>query len=578
MRRFAGLAVLAALAVLSLAPSASALTPTISEFHSGLSSGSDPFGIASGPGPLLSFADPGSPPALGTAATDGSITESSSGLPAASKPQQVTIGPDGNLWFTDNGSTPAIGRLAANGSVTEFHSGLHASSALAGITTGPDGNLWFTDRGPSPAIGRITPDGAIHEFSAGLDPSSSPGGIVSGPDGRLWFTDGGAPAIGRITTAGSIHEFSAGLNAGSVPAQIAAGPDGNLWFTDQGPSRAIGRMSTAGAVREFSSGLRLGTKPSGIAAGPDGALWFADSGATGAIGRITTSGSISEWTQGLRSGSSPFDVTAGPDGNIWFTDRGATAAIGRITTPPEAVTVSATAAGSSSAAVLGTVDGHAQATSFHVDWGPAGGALSSTHGQNLGTTIGPTHVSAALNHLRPNTSYQARIVADNPTDETAGALITFTTGPPKDRLTRFSLRPKAFLPASRGGSVARVSRAPGTIVTYFGSEPAVTTFTITRMAAGRRHGRRCVRPTRSNRRARTCTRALEVGSFTHADAVGRNRFRFTGRIGRRKLAPGDYLLTASPQSAGGVGRSVRKHFTILKPKPRKKHRHAKRRH
>ncbi len=574
MRRFAGLAVPAALAVLALAPSASALTPTISEFHTGLSSGSDPFGIASGPGPLLSFADSGTPPALGIAGGDGSISESSGGLPTASKPQQVTFGPDGDLWFTDNGSTPAIGRLDASGTITEFHSGLHSDSVLAGIAAGPDGNLWFTDQGPSPAIGRITTDGAIHEFSAGLDPSSSPGGIVAGPDGRLWFADGGASAIGRITTAGSIHEFSAGLNAGSSPAEIAAGPDGNLWFTDQGPSRAIGRISTSGAVREFSLGLRLGTKPSGITAGPDGALWFADSGATGAIGRITTAGSISEWTQGLRSGSAPFAVSVGPDGNIWFTDRGATAAIGRITTPPVAVTVSATASGASSAAILGTVDGHAQATSFHVDWGPAGDALSSTHGQNLGTTIGPTHVSAALNHLRPDTTYQARIVADNPTDETEGALVTFTTRPPKDRLSRFSLRPKAFAPASRGGSVARVSRSPGAIVSYFGSQPAVTTFTITRMAAGRRHGRRCVRPTRRNRRARTCTRALEAGSFAHRDAVGRNRFRFTGRIGHRKLPPGNYLLTAAPQSAGGVGRSVRKHFTILEPKPKKKrHRH-----
>ena len=114
-------------------------------------------------------------------------------------------------------------------------------------------------------------------------------------------------------------------------------------------------------------------------------------------------------------------------------------------------------------------------------------------------------------------------------------------------------------------------RAPGAVITYFGSQPAVTTFTITRMAAGRRHGRRCVRPTRRNRHARACTRSVEAGSFTHSDALGRNRFRFTGRIGHHKLPPGNYLLTASPQSAGGVGRAVRKHFTILKAKPKKKH-------
>jgi len=576
MRRFAGIAVLAALAVLGLAPSASALTPTISEFHAGLSGGSDPFGITSGPGPLLSFADSGATPALGSAATDGSISESSAGLPTGSKPQQVASGPDGSLWFADNGATPAIGRVDANGTVTEFHTGLDPKGTLGGIAAGPDGNVWFTDNGAASAIGRITPDGTIEEFSAGLDPGSSPRGIVAGPDGALWFADGGAPAIGRITTTGAIHEFTAGLRAGSAPAEIAAGPDGNLWFTDQGASRAIGRISTSGAVQEFSSGLHFGSMPSGIASGPDGALWFADGGAIGAIGRITTSGSISEWTQGLRSGSAPFDLTAGPDGNIWFTDRGSTAAIGRITTPPAAVTVSATGTSASSAAILGTVDGHSQSSSFHVEWGPAGGALSPTRGQNLGTTIGPTHVSAALNHLRPDTSYQARIVADNPTGETDGELITFNTRPPKDRLSRFSLRPKSFVPASRGGSVARVSRAPGAIVNYFGSQPAVTTFTIARIAQGRGHGRRCVAPARRNRGARACTRALEVGSFAHRDAVGRNRFRFTGRIGHHRLPPGNYSLTASPQSAGGVGRSVRKHFAILKPRPKKK-KHGRRR-
>jgi streptogramin lyase len=572
VRSRAGICLTGALLALALASPARALSPTVTEFSSAFSSADDLLGIASGPDGNLWFADALAGGALGRITTSGDTVKFSSGLGPGSSPQHVTAGPDGNVWFSDGSAgAPAIGRVTGGGQIDEFS--LPAGSAPAGIALGPDGNLWFADQGTTPAIGRITPAGAIHEFTGpGLNAGASPQDIAAGADGNLWFTDRGTTAaIGRITPEGAIQEFTSGLRAGSTPESITAGPDGNLWFTDQGTTAAIGRITPAGAISEFTSGLDAGAQPEGITPAADGALWFADSGSPAAIGRVFTDGGITELTAGLPLGSRPFGISSGPDGNVWFTDNSGTQpAIGMITTPPTAFTVAATATSATTAAILGLVDGHSQPSTFHVEYGQAGGSLSSTRGHNLGTTSGPTRVTAALTHLRPNTSYQARVLGVNPTETTAGDFVTFTTGPPADHITRMRLRPRVFVAASRGGSV-RSARAPGALITYRGSQPATTTFTIERAVLGRRSGRNCVKRNHRNRRRKTCILYRKVGSFKHHDPVGRVRFRFTGRLHHRSLHPGRYRLTAEPHSAGGIGHLVRKHFSV-KAAPRRHHR------
>ncbi len=571
MRSRAGICLAGILLAFVLASPARALSPTVTEFSSAFSSADDLLGITSGSDGNLWFADAVAGGALGRITTGGDAVKFTSGLGAGSSPQHVAVGPYGNVWFTDAAAGgPAIGRVNGGGQIDEF--ALAAGSVPAGIAPGPDGNLWFTDHGGTPAIGRITPTGAIHEFTGpGLNAGASPQDIVAGADGNLWFTDQGTTsAIGRISPTGSIHEFTSGLHVGSAPESITAGPDGNLWFTDQGSTKAIGRITTAGAISEFTVGLNPGAQPEGITAGPDGALWFADGGSPAAIGRVFPDGGITELTAGLPLGSQPFGITSGPDGNVWFTDNSSTKpAVGQITTPPTAITVAATATGSTTAAILGIVDGHTQPTTFHVEYGVAGGSLSSTHGHNLGTTSGPTRVSAGLTHLRPSTTYQARVLGVNPTETVAADFVTFTTGPPADRISRMRLRPKVIIAASHGGSV-HAARAPGALITYTGSQPATTTFTVERAVLGRRAGKNCVKRNRRNRRHRTCTLYVKVGSFKHKDPVGRVRFRFTGRLHHRQLHPGKYRLDAEPHSAGGIGHVVRKHFGV-KAAPRKHH-------
>jgi len=55
-----------------------------------------------------------------------------------------------------------------------------------------------------------------------------------------------------------------------------------------------------------------------------------------------------------------------------------------------------------------------------------------------------------------------------------------------------------------------------------------------------------------------------AGTFTHADKAGANSFHFTGRVRRRKLAPGSYRLQAVPRANGKNGKAVTVSFRIVK--------------
>jgi streptogramin lyase len=562
-----GIAAVLALASLWASP-AHAITPTIRDFTEGLNPSAGPSGITAGPDGNLWFNDAGKTKAIGRITLAGAVDEFSTGLNAGSYPLAITAGPDGNLWFADDGTKPAIGRITVSGAVAEFE--LSAGSAPMGIAAGPDGKLWFTDSGSKKAIGVIDPTtDAINEFSTGLNAGSSPTNITAGPGGKLWFTDlGTTKAIGVIDpTTDAISEYSAGLNFGSSPYGIAPGPDGRLWFTDEGTTKALGVIDpTTHAISEPST-LTGEDYPYGIATGPEGGLWFGDEGAPKSwFGRVTIGGTAERFEES--SGRIPEFVAAGPDGDMWFTGGGA---IERVTTPPTAKTLVAAATAPTSAIVNGTTNGHAQPTSFHVEYGPVGGATATTAEQSLGTTSGEIAVSAALGGLMPSATYQARVVVTNPTGTAAGTFLTFATptvtvleSPTsrKDVISNFKLTPPVLIAARRGGPVASAGRRTGSIVSYTGTQAATTTFNVQRAVAGRIHGRSCLKPTRRNRKARRCTRYLSVGSFTHSDNVGANRFRFTGRIHGHQLAPRRYQLRAVPHNAAGAGRAAVARFGV----------------
>jgi hypothetical protein len=141
---------------------------------------------------------------------------------------------------------------------------------------------------------------------------------------------------------------------------------------------------------------------------------------------------------------------------------------------------------------------------------------------------------------------------------------TLAPGPSLDRtppsISSLSLTHRRFRVASKTTPVSARTRAPlGTTFRYSLSERARVTLTIHRALPGRRVGRSCRKPTRSNRTRRRCTRYVRAGTLTRRNkGPGRVRTAFSGRIGRRKLAPGNYRATVGASDAAGNRATTRK--------------------
>lgn len=139
-------------------------------------------------------------------------------------------------------------------------------------------------------------------------------------------------------------------------------------------------------------------------------------------------------------------------------------------------------------------------------------------------------------------------------------------------LGNLSLSPHAFRAAKSGASVT-AARTDGTIVSYTDSAAATTTFSVQQARRGilRGTGRRarCVAAPRhprkrARKRLRRCTFTRTLGSFTHDDAAGSNRLRFTGRVHGRALKPGRYRLVAVARAAGLSSTAKSASFKIVK--------------
>ncbi|MFL5912644.1 MAG: hypothetical protein ACJ768_19015 [Gaiellaceae bacterium] len=105
----------------------------------------------------------------------------------------------------------------------------------------------------------------------------------------------------------------------------------------------------------------------------------------------------------------------------------------------------------------------------------------------------------------------------------------------------------------------------GTTVIYLDSDDATTNFTVLELRPGVRRKGKCVAARNHTRKGtRRCTRPVARGSFSHADRSGGNSFHFDGRMGRRKLRPGRYLLRAVPVFGARTGNPATTGFRIVR--------------
>ncbi len=118
-------------------------------------------------------------------------------------------------------------------------------------------------------------------------------------------------------------------------------------------------------------------------------------------------------------------------------------------------------------------------------------------------------------------------------------------------LGRPAIVPNVFRVAP--GATPRVARVQsGSKLRFTLDEPATAAIAIQRKAPGRRDKGKCRKPTRKLASAKRCTRWATKGTLTRKGmAAGKVAIPFTGRIGKRALAPGAYRAVVTPTDANG---------------------------
>ena len=132
-------------------------------------------------------------------------------------------------------------------------------------------------------------------------------------------------------------------------------------------------------------------------------------------------------------------------------------------------------------------------------------------------------------------------------------------------ISALTISPSAFFAAPSGATISAIAakaKKYGAKITYRDSQIATTTFTVLRETSGRKQGKSCKKPSKSNKHGKRCTILTAVGSFTHVDIAGANSLHFSGQLKGKKLSPGSYKLQAIAHDAAGNGAAVEKSFKI----------------
>jgi hypothetical protein len=288
---------------------------------------------------------------------------------------------------------------------------------------------------------------------------------------------------------------------------LTVGGDGKLWTAGYEENR-LRRLNPGATSFEQTFDLPAGSGPARLALGPDGNLWVTMYDAS-AIDRIAPNGSATRFP--LPAGRGPNDIVQGPDGALWFTELKADR-IGRM-----------------------TVTGNLREFSL------------APGSQPIGITTGP---DGALWFTESATGKIGRLALDSGSGGGGGG------GGVADRVApRFVKRavfsPQRFRVASGPTPTSARKRVipKGSSLSYSLSEPSAVTIVIARPDSGRKVGKTCRAPSRSNRRKPRCTRYVTVGTLKRRAFQGLNKVAFTGRIGRKALKPGSYRATVTAKDA-----------------------------
>ncbi len=508
-----------------------------------------------------------------------------------------SFGTDGKLITSqfDAGTTPVSdlnalallpdGRILAGGDATDSVGHTALLVVRLSATGQPDssyatGGKLLTQLG----TGSPSPSSSVTSLALQPDGKAIVGGYATGSNGRAQFlvlrlNTGGSPDAtfggGKVLT-----QLGQSSGAESSVFAVALQPDGKVlaggYATDStgDPAFLVVRLGTDGAFdQSFASGGELLDQLA-----PTGGPFASDSEVHGLAlqpnGKILAAGRANGFFAARLTPGGGFDPSFGTGGTV-FNQLGLARAVAL--QPDGKLVAAGDGADSGGHAFLlvarviadlpplpsFTASPNPAAVSKTVTFDGSGstddGAITS-YAWNFGDGASASGPTATHAYAKPGTYTASLTVSDDyGLSATSTRVVTVSSSP---ALRRLRLHPRSFRAAPRGGSIAART---GTAVSYRDSQAATTRFTVDRALPGRRRGHRCGRPSARNRHGKACVRYVRVrGSFSHHDKAGANRFHFTGRVRRRKLAPGNYRLDATPLSGAQKGRTVRARFRVIR--------------
>jgi DNA-binding beta-propeller fold protein YncE len=533
----------------------------------------DPAGVATSPnGQFLYIANEGSNKVSAySIGAQGKLSKIAceEACATGNKPFGVAVATNSQFLYTTNleSNTVSAFRIGEHGGLAPIEcSGCATGSVPTGIGVSPNGQFLFVADRSSNTVSpyRIEASGTLSPIECAeeqCNAESEPTGIAVSPDGEyLYSTDAGSNTVSifQIGADGQLKRVFCAIGicaaGGSDPVGVSVSPDGQFLFTANAGSSTLS---------PFSIGL----------GGMLSSLTCAGASCSTGSGRSFESLAISPDP----GPTAAFSDTPEPAGSASAFDGEASTA-----PPEESVARYDWSFGDGSEAQ------NAGPTPSHVYSAPGTYTVTLTVTDNLGCSDVPisTGQTASCGGLSAaQSTAQIVVPAPSPSSSTfkfnLGKLKPFVISgkapqsEPAPSLT-FSDLSESAKSWREGGALARISaaskRAPlGTTFSfYIGetgglSEHALVTFVFTRPASGRRVGKKCEAPSKSNQGKRHCTRTLTAGTLKLSAGTGRSKVRFEGAISKHKrLTPASYTLLASVTVLGKRSSTRTLRFTIVK--------------